>query len=64
MLALHHGLHLNCHLTRRRPEDVGNVLSVLFFKLEKSAEEDLLLLPISEIGTLSTLSACLAVIAG
>jgi hypothetical protein len=33
-------------------------------KLEKSSEEDLLLLPISELGTLSTFSACLAVIAG
>ena len=31
-IALHHGLHLNCHITRRRLRDVGNVLSVLFIK--------------------------------
>ena len=34
------------------------------FKLEKSFEEDLLLLKISEIGTFSTFSARWAVIAG
>ena len=32
MLALHHGLHLDGHLARLRPGDVGNVLSVLFIK--------------------------------
>ena len=39
-------------------------LVYFLLKLEKFSEEDLLLLPISEIGTLCTFSAFLAVLAG